>query len=727
MAQVNREAAAVEKIQEPEHPEYAAIDLNLENFNKYFSCSISVENFRNWEETVEAGYTTLYFQYWSCDYVLRATAMTPYKFENVRFDVTNSGVKANAEYGARGVTFKGVTMPQSGEATRSQSYRDSYMNYGAIINSPDDVLNETAWSLDLLGMGHTSVQNVSGRVFIPWAQAKEMFESKYRSAQKAMDDGSYQLAMNIYKELAEARYKDAAQLLLAAEEKLAAQKEQKQKEDYASAFAALENGDFDAAIKGFKALGDYEDSKNKLAEANDKKYGDRYEEALAFENSGRYAEAIAAFKALNDYKDSAARAAACEEAKALAEKKDAYEAAEAMEAAGDYVGAYNAFFKLQDFENSINRAEQLKPLKTYQQIEVLMSKGDYAEARKLLEPIEHEEKARQLIRTCNLREANLFGSFNGDGSCLVYKNPKRPTDGGGMIDIEGKYLLPLNAFDDYTSLSDGRYLVKDSWGDYGYLSARGTKYIDYKFHFAENFHQGGALVSENGKYRVIDSQGSTLGEMPVKKGRQYLGYVGEGLVAFKEKEKVGLINLKGKVVLKPKYVTIGRFKYGLSTAYIKKNNKSVPVMINAKGKEVKIGKNTYYGVLSENLFTLHENRKSAFVDKKGKLLSSEKYDMTQRKGDLIQVQQESGFGLLDLELNQLIPCEWENIHVGHQGKVVALKKDGAYRVYRIDDLQTPLIPGESVDVRMNPDSPSIAWYDNDLGWFVYDSEGNLIH
>jgi hypothetical protein len=30
-------------------------------------------------------------------------------------------------------------------------------------------------------------------------------------------------------------------------------------------------------------------------------------------------------------------------------------------------------------------------------------------------------------------------------------------------------------------------------------------------------------------------------------------------------------------------------------------------------------------------------------------------------------------------------------------------------------------------VRMEPDSPYIAWYDSKLGWFVYDSEGNLIH
>ncbi|MBQ2700630.1 MAG: WG repeat-containing protein, partial [Clostridia bacterium] len=734
---------------EPEHPEYVAVDLNLLNFDKYFSYSISVENFKNWEQRYKVNHQTLSFQYWSCDYVLRATSLTPYKFENVRFDVTNPGVKANAQYGAKGITFTGVTMPQSGEVTRRESYEDSYMSYSAIINSSDDVLNDTAdMSSILFERGYSSVNKVSGRIFIPWEDAQGMLESKYQSAQKVMDEGDYQSAVNIYKELAEAQYKDAAQLLPIAEEKLAAQKAKKQQDDYAAAQAALESGDFDAAIKGFKALGDYSDSQAKLAEANDKKYAAQYEEAVALENSGKYDEAIAIYNAMKGYQDSAQRAAACEEAKELAEKTAAYAAAEALETAGDYIGAYDAFIALGDFEDSAPRAEKLLSVKTYQQIENLMAEGKYGEAQALLAPLSHEEKAQQLILTCNLRGLGNLRGFTADGTSWVEVRELdengllKEIKGVGLMDIHGNLILPVETFDtlvmaksgeDWVSPNwqDGLCLVKTAEGPYGYVNARGEMAIPAQYLYAQAFHQGAALVRTQGKkYQVIDTQGKVLCELPDKKGRDYIAYVGEGLISYKEKGKVGLLNLKGKVVLKPKYESsISLFNNGIATAQGMKKNTFTYARINPKGKEVKLGKYKEFNALSENVFSVFDEKKKLrfLVDQKGKSLTPAEYKDIFRSGDLLLGQKNGKWGALDLNLQTVIPFEWENIFVGYESKVVALKKDSAYQLYSIDNLQTPLIEKPSYTVHLTPDSPYIAWYDNDLGWFVYDSEGSLIH
>jgi len=734
-AQISREGAAEEKAQEPEHPEYVRIPLTDWNFWDYFRASITAENFKNYETKTKYGYQTLEFQHWSVDYVLTCTALTPYKFENVRFTATRNGNPNLSKYGVRKVTFSGQTMPQSGQLRQVKPYDDTYMAYSSYFSGNN--LFETDFTLVLLERD-ASVQNVSGNILIPWAEAQEMLEGKYQSALTQMENKNYQAAVDSFKYLTEYAYKDAAQRLPEAKKALAEQKAQKQQDDYAAAQAALESGDFDAAIKGFKALGDYSDSQAKLAEANDKKYAAQYEEAVALENSGKYDEAIAIYNAMKGYQDSAQRAAACEEAKELAEKTAAYAAAEALETAGDYIGAYDAFIALGNFENSTERATKIESLKTYQQIDKLMAEGEYAQAQTLLEPLSHEEKAQQLIRTCNLRGLGTLLGFNADGTSWVEINEKdeKGQNNGvkkfALIDIQGNLLLPPETYDLLnTAWKDGLSLARKPLGLYGYLNTKGEMAIPAQYLYAQAFHQGAALVRTQAKqYQVIDTQGQVLAELPDKKGRDYISYVGEGLVTFKEKGKVGLLNLKGKVVLKPKYDrSISQFNHGMAIVTGLQKKLIAYGVINAKGKEViKLGKFNPDVILSENLISVKGDikKKDGVINTKGKVVLDQQYKYARRSGDLI-IAKKSGVGAMDLNLKTVVPFSYGDVTVGYQSKVVMLKKDVLYNIYSISDLKKPLIEGVPYTARLSVDSPYITWYDNDLGWFVYDSEGNLIH
>ena len=76
----------------------------------------------------------------------------------------------------------------------------------------------------------------------------------------------------------------------------------KLKNDYNSAVALMENGEYDEAYTAFTDLGDYKDSKDKALDA-------QYNAASALLNGGKFSEAYEAFTNLGDYKDSKDKAA----------------------------------------------------------------------------------------------------------------------------------------------------------------------------------------------------------------------------------------------------------------------------------------------------------------------------------------------------------------------------------------------------------------------------------
>jgi len=164
----------------------------------------------------------------------------------------------------------------------------------------------------------------------------------YNKAQKLMDSGAYQEAMDAFRELGD--YKDAPQKVLEANYLLA--------ETY---FAA---GDHDTAIRIFEALGDFSDAPERLKEVT-------YAQAESLLDAGEFHRAIRLFLSLEEYNGAADRA-----------RNELYAQGERLLAAGDYDEAADIFGSLGAYSDARERLKEAK----YAKADALAQAGSYEEA-----------------------------------------------------------------------------------------------------------------------------------------------------------------------------------------------------------------------------------------------------------------------------------------------------------------------------------------------------------
>ena len=118
-----------------------------------------------------------------------------------------------------------------------------------------------------------------------------------------------------------------------------------------------------------------------------------YKSAEAMLAAGNYDGAIKGFAALGDYKDSANRIIDIEAAKIEAEKEAAYDAANIMLGNQDYNGAIKAFEALGNYSNSCEMIDECK----YQNALQLMSQKEYAMAAELFYQISDYKDSSEYI------------------------------------------------------------------------------------------------------------------------------------------------------------------------------------------------------------------------------------------------------------------------------------------------------------------------------------------
>ncbi len=132
--------------------------------------------------------------------------------------------------------------------------------------------------------------------------------------------------------------------------------------EYASARAAENNKDYEAALYGYEAAG-------QLADAEDRLYnlrGQIYNRAIDLRAQGNYSEASILFTMLGDYLSAPQQATECKDIWL----DEQYELADAYLAQGDVQSAFELFSALSGYRDAAERAEELAPqlgieLKTY--------------------------------------------------------------------------------------------------------------------------------------------------------------------------------------------------------------------------------------------------------------------------------------------------------------------------------------------------------------------------
>lgn len=193
----------------------------------------------------------------------------------------------------------------------------------------------------------------------------------------------------------------------------------------------------------------------------------------------------------------------------------------------------------------------------------------------------------------------------------------------GLIDKKGKYLItPKYEYLKFESFNDGLAIFKQN-GLEGAINKSGKIIIPNEYDYIGEFYNGYAVAKKNGKVGIIDKKGNTI--VPFK--YYYLGNViNRFSISFQEDEKtkMGLMDLKEKVLIKPEYDFVYPEKDGL--VYLN------AIKIDKKGLADKNGNILlpvdYQDVrrLSDGMILLEKDKKYGFANNKGEIIIPLVYD-----------------------------------------------------------------------------------------------------
>lgn len=217
----------------------------------------------------------------------------------------------------------------------------------------------------------------------------------------------------------------------------------------------------------------------------------------------------------------------------------------------------------------------------------------------------------------------------------------------GYIDETGKVVIPLQYVmtrdfsEGLAAVGFGQYGLHNS-GEHktGFIDKTGKLVIQAKYRDAGSFSEGLSVVYDNGKYGYIDKTGKLVIPLKFDDANSF----SEGLACVKIGEKFGFIDKTGKIVVKPKYSLPSIFSEGLASVtvggkasrsyggyYIE--NAGKPFFIDKSGKVVIEFPQNVIGAraFSEGLAAIEvvkdsEETFTGFIDKTGKFVIEPKYN-----------------------------------------------------------------------------------------------------
>lgn len=195
---------------------------------------------------------------------------------------------------------------------------------------------------------------------------------------------------------------------------------------------------------------------------------------------------------------------------------------------------------------------------------------------------------------------NKYGVINSKGRFVVepkYETITQFTEGRAeVVDEEGFWvmdqkgnILTSKAYDFISMYQEGRAMFGESDKDsgdylYGYLDKVGEVAVPAQYTSATDFKDGVAIVQDGKQYKMINRDGKVLHKYPYP----YVGAFGERMLSFQEEEDglYGYINEQGKVMIPPTYGYVQPFSEGRAVVnhiddYIYKYG-----LIDKKGKEI---------------------------------------------------------------------------------------------------------------------------------------------
>lgn len=219
----------------------------------------------------------------------------------------------------------------------------------------------------------------------------------------------------------------------------------------------------------------------------------------------------------------------------------------------------------------------------------------------------------------------------------------RQSDKFGYIDRNGNIVIPpkFGYADDF---HEGMAVVREDYlfGPYGFINTSGELVIDYLYENVSCFSDGLAFATsydyETDTY--ISGFIDKTGNMKIKLESEYPSFFSEGLARYDDlkSSKSGYVDTNGKIVIKPKFIIgdgdVGEdFSEGMAPF---RNDNWRYGFIDKKGKVVIKPRFSYVGDFSEGLAVASEEGntisvgnlafgKYGYIDKKGKFIIEQKY------------------------------------------------------------------------------------------------------
>ena len=285
-------------------------------------------------------------------------------------------------------------------------------------------------------------------------------------------------------------------------------------------------------------------------------------------------------------------------------------------------------------------------------------------------------------------------SYN-NGYSLVYKKPEAtsgyqsaPPKIYGVIDNDQKIVIPIKYKHIMPSGEAGLFIVKDDLDNAGLFSAVNQKMIIEPVYFEiEVFREGLAVVKKrNAEMGFTWGAVDVNGQMIIPLQYDYLGPSSEGLMNFKQDNKMGFLDKTNKIIIPAMYDDFSAFSDGLAAVktipdgkygYIDKNNNMV---IAAQYEDASPFYGGYAAVAKKKGYTLSKvGQKSTSVpgqwvviNKSGKQIQERSFDRVSslNPGGLFIIESGGKKGTMNTNGMPILPMEYTDVTIDKNGYTV---------------------------------------------------------
>ena len=248
----------------------------------------------------------------------------------------------------------------------------------------------------------------------------------------------------------------------------------------------------------------------------------------------------------------------------------------------------------------------------------------------------------------------------------------------GFINETGEEIVAYK-FDGAKDFKEGIAVVRMGNG-YGFINTKGKIVIPFKYEQAESFQYGLAIVTQNAKKGIINLKGEKVVDCLYD---ELHIFPEEGVAKARKENKYGYINLSGKEMIPFRYDEIFAFD-STGIALVKQNGKLG--YVSRDGKEILPCLYNDIQKFGAYLYSITNDSLSGFINLQKQMVTPCQYqsatfcdaDGELYNGEIIRVEAEGKFGLIDAHGNTICETTYDRIDDFGERGLALVVKDNLY-------------------------------------------------